>query len=205
MPEYPSNSHKSKLEQQETQALANTAPRKEKVVSGTVRTKKRNELQKIADYFLPEDVQSIKTWFVADVFLPSIKDNIFELVRMFLFGRSGRSNKSSSASKLSYRDGQQYPYNNPVRGNPNANLSSGYDYDDIIFETRGDAEAVLDTMNEIISTYGVVSIADLYDLADVQTSNYTTNRYGWKTLLNCKPVRVRDGYILKLPRAVLID
>ena len=73
-------------------------------------------------------------------------------------------------------------------------------YDDILFDSRGDAEAVLDTMNDIIDRYGTVSVADLYDLAQVPNDNFTMNRYGWTNISGAYAHRVRDGYILKLPR-----
>ena len=49
--------------------------------------------------------------------------------------------------------------------------------------------------------YGVVSVGDLYDLAAVSTDNFAVNKYGWTDIAGCKAVRVRDGYILKLPKA----
>lgn len=60
-------------------------------------------------------------------------------------------------------------------------------------------------MNDIISQYGVVSVLDLYDLADVSTDNYAANKYGWTDISGCKAIRVRDGYILKLPRALPLN
>ena len=60
-------------------------------------------------------------------------------------------------------------------------------------------------MHDIIAQYGTVSVADLYDLARVPNDNFTMNRYGWTTLNGAQPVRVRDGYILKLPRVVPLN
>lgn len=60
-------------------------------------------------------------------------------------------------------------------------------------------------MNEIIAQYGVVSIGDLYDLANVSMDNFAANKYGWTDIRGCKSVRVRDGYILKLPRALPLN
>ena len=74
-----------------------------------------------------------------------------------------------------------------------------------MFDTRGDAEAVLDSMNDIISQYGMVSVSDFYDLANVANDNYTMNRYGWTNIAGATAVRVRDGYILKLPRAIPLN
>ena len=73
-----------------------------------------------------------------------------------------------------------------------------------MLETRGEAEDVLSRMDELIDTYGVVSVADLYDLVGI-SCNYTDNKYGWTNLRNAEPVRVRDGYMLKLPKALPID
>ena len=81
---------------------------------------------------------------------------------------------------------------------------TGYNYDDIILETRGEAEEVLERMEELIETYGIVSVADLYDLVGI-TGNYTDNKYGWTNIRNAEPVRVRDGYMLKLPKALPIN
>ena len=63
---------------------------------------------------------------------------------------------------------------------------------------------MLDRMNEIVETYGLVKVADLYDLVGL-TCNYTDNKYGWTSLRTADIVRVRDGYTLKLPKAMPID
>ena len=49
-----------------------------------------------------------------------------------------------------------------------------------------------------------VKIADLYDLVGMD-SNYTDNRYGWTNLRSAQVVRVRDGYLLKLPKALPLN
>ena len=73
--------------------------------------------------------------------------------------------------------------------------------DDIILESRVDAEDVISRMKEIIETYGFVRVTDLYDLVGI-TGDYTDNKYGWTNIRGAEPVRVRDGYMLKLPKAV---
>ena len=59
-------------------------------------------------------------------------------------------------------------------------------------------------MDELISSYRVVSVADFYDLAGI-TPEYTDNKYGWTDIRSANIVRVRDGYMIKLPRAVPLD
>ena len=59
-------------------------------------------------------------------------------------------------------------------------------------------------MQEIIDTYQVVSVADLYDLVGIR-GNFTDNKYGWTNIRNASVEHVRDGYMLKLPKALAID
>ena len=81
---------------------------------------------------------------------------------------------------------------------------SGYSYDDIILSNRGEAEDVISRMDELIDAYGLVRVADLYDLVGI-TGNYTDNKYGWTNIRNAEIIRVRDGYMIKMPRAIPID
>ena len=59
-------------------------------------------------------------------------------------------------------------------------------------------------MDEIVGTYGTVSVADLYDLVGI-TGAYTDNKYGWTDIRSASVVRVRDGYMIKLPRALPLN
>ena len=55
-----------------------------------------------------------------------------------------------------------------------------------------------------MDTYGLVRVADLYDLVGI-TGNYTDNKYGWTNITRAEIVRTRDGFMIKMPRAVPID
>jgi hypothetical protein len=56
----------------------------------------------------------------------------------------------------------------------------------------------------LIDTYGIVSVADFYDLVGI-TGNYTDNKYGWNNIHSASIVRVREGYMIKLPRALALN
>ena len=72
---------------------------------------------------------------------------------------------------------------------------------EVLFETRGDVEKILETLNYCISKYGCVTLADFYDLAGVQAL-YEDCKFGWTTLNGVKVVRKRDGYTIEFPRAM---
>jgi hypothetical protein len=197
----PDNSHKSRNEAKQKQTTDDK--RVEKIVHGKVKTKK-NEMRKLTDIFISEDVANVKSYILMDVLVPAIKKAIYDIVvnslDMSLFG--GRGGKRSTADKVSYRD-----YNGVSRRDDRAYSSSrttsGYSYDDIILETRGEAEAVLARMDEIMEEYEIVRVADLYDLVGV-TGEHTDNKYGWTNIRNAEIERVRDGYRIKMPRALPI-
>lgn len=200
--EYKSNSHRSK--EGKTEALTDRK-KVEKVVHGGVRTKPKSGVSKITDVFISEDAANVKSYIVMDVLVPAVKKAISDIVRdgidMILYGES-RGRKSSSASGyVSYRDYSRSDDRDRFR---DSRSRSSYAHDDIILDSRGEAEEVLTRMDELIDTYGNVSVADLYDLVG-KSSEYTDNKYGWTNIRNAEPIRVRDGYMLKLPKALPIN
>ena len=198
---YQPNSHKYKNEK----GLAQSEKKKvEKAIQGTAKVKKSNELRKITDIFISEDIANVKSYIVMDVLIPSIKKAVSDIIKngidMILYGSVSPTRSNSTANRISYS--KYYDDNrNTVR---DSRAKSGFRSDDIIFDNRGEAEIVLSRMDELIDTYGIVTIADLYDLAGV-TGDYTTNNYGWTNIRSAEVVRARDGYIIKMPKAMPID
>ena len=198
--EYKPNSHK--FREGQTEAL--TDKKMQKVVHGKVKTKPKSGMSKITDVFISEDAANVKSYIVMDVLVPAVKKAISDIVRdgidMILYGESRGRRNSTSSSYVSYRDYSRSDDRDRFR---DSRTRSGYNHDDIILESRGEAEEVLTRMDELIDTYGVVSVADLYDLIG-KSCEYTDNKYGWTNIRNAEPIRVRDGYMLKLPKALPI-
>lgn len=199
MEEYKPNSHKSKEEQQAEKKV-------EKVVSGSVKARKKSEIQKFADVFIQEDAQKVKSYILMDVLVPAVKKAISDIVTngvdMILYGETGQTKKRGSASKVSYRS--YYEKRDDRRDHSSGRTRTGYDYDDIVLDNRGETEEVLSRMDELIAAYGLVSVADFYDLVGI-TGSYTDNKYGWTDIRSASVVRVRDGYMIKLPRALPLN
>lgn len=199
MEDYRNNSDKSKQATSEKRVES-------AVISGTAKTRKKKDLEKFTDIFIAEDAGNVKSYLLTEVLIPTVKKAISDMIKtgidMILYGEP-RQSKKSPASKVSYRN--YYETDDDYFRSGGVNSGRALNYDDILFETRGDAEAVLDAMNDIISQYGTVSVGDLYDLARVPNDNFMMNRYGWKSIGGANAVRVRDGYILKLPRAKVLN
>lgn len=204
METYTPNSHKYKQEQK----LAAEKKEIKKVVSGTVKTKKKSEIKKLSDIFISEDVANVKNYIIWEALIPTIRYAIRDIgvnILDMTFGDGRRRDSGgihySSPSRSSYISYNKYSSSGrDDRRASDVRARAAYSYDDIILETRGDADMVLDQMEDLIETYGMVSVADMYDLVG-KTCNYTDNKYGWTNLRNAEPIRMRDGYMLKLPKA----
>ena len=196
---YRPNSHKSK------EASGEDKKELHKIVSGKVTTRKKSGVQKFLDSIVSEDTGSIRSSILNDIVVPVIKEaiaNVFSngsgLVNTLLFGDAGRGkSRTSGASAISYRR-----YYEPEK--TSARTRNAYDFDSIVIGNRGEAEDVLDKMNEIIEVYGSASVADFYELVGV-TGDYTANKFGWTDIHGASIVRVRTdndyGYIIRLPKA----
>lgn len=203
MKEYQPNSHKSKADG-ELNETTTREKKVQKVVNGKVKTK-TNEKRKLANIFISEDAANVKSYVFMDVLVPAIKKAISDIVTdgidMILYG-GNHSGKHKSGNKVSYRS--YYDDKRDDRRDSNYRPRSRFDYDDLVFDSRGEAEAVREQMVDVIETYGFVTVADMYDMADIPAP-YTSSKYGWTNIRTAETVRVRDGYVLKLPKAMPID
>jgi hypothetical protein len=178
----------------------------EKVISGSAKSKKKSEFEKMAKLFVAEDLNNLKSYILMGVLVPTIKKSILEILNSSVNALFGNVNQKGSPtiSKISYKD--YFERENPQRYMaPLEKVNDGYNYDEIYIESRGDAELVLETLNDTISQYGVVSVADYYDLVGIKTDNYTNNNYGWTNIAAARIIQTRDGYLIKLPKSLPIS
>lgn len=174
-----------------------------KVVTGGVATKKKGSLSKLSGQIISEDAKGVKDYVFMDVLIPAIKKAISDIVTngidIILYGEAGHTKKKTAGNYVSYNSYSKSD------SRPRARVSEAWDLDDIIFESRGDAEMVADQMGELIDRYGYVTVADLYDMAGI-TAPYTANKYGWMSVKYIEVIRARGGgYSIKLPRPMAID
>ena len=203
MEDYKPNSYKSKEPPQPI-----VEKKVEKVTTGKVMTKKKSGIAKAAKMFFAEDIHSVKRYVVMEVLLPALKRTFLDMVNngadMLVNGEITRSKSNTPGSKVSYRSFYDRR-DDPPRARIDSRYGSAYDYDELAFETRGDAERVLVTLDEIMDTYKMVKVADLYDASGRTPSSVMFN-YGWTDIHTASVVRTVDGYyMIRLPRALPLD
>lgn len=199
MEEYKGNSNRSKREKEETEK------RLEKITTGSVKTKKKSGMSKVANALISEDASNVKSYILMDVLIPSLKKAVSDIItngiEMLLYGETS-GKRRDRADKVSY--GSYYNKDRDRDSRDRYRARSTYEYDDIVLATRGEAERVIDRLEDSLYEYGTVSVGDLYDLVGV-TGSFTDYKYGWTDLRSARAERVRDGYLLRLPRALPLD
>ena len=122
---------------------------------------------------------------------------------LILGGKRGSGRGVSVNRNVTYHDYNGYSRDDR-RYASSGNSSRRFDYDDIVFSTAADADAVLDQLYFMIRKYGLARVSDLYDMCEL-TAPYTAHNYGWTNLDRARVVATRGGYIIELPRAAQID
>lgn len=201
--DYPSNNPRTQN---------NTVERRE--VSAVAQgTKKKRPLSKRAsDALLNEDGQTVKDYLIWDILVPAAKQTIADTVgggiEMLLFGAPRRGRYQSSRNRgrttvINYGSESLRARERSDLRDRDARNRARNDFDDIEFKLRSEAMDVLSQLVDLIEDYGSASVADFYALAGI-TANYTDQNWGWENLSKAYVDRTRTGYIIDLPRPILL-
>lgn len=197
--DFPSNSHRVRSQKEEKKI--------EKVIQGKVVTRKKTLGRKFGDLFLGDSSGGVMSYVVNDILIPAMKSTVSDMVCggvEMLLGttRGSRSRRDKGKSYVSYSS--YYKSDRDERREPSMRNRTRHDFDDIILDSRGEAEEVLSHLVDLTEDYGMATVSDLYDLVGM-TGSFTDNKYGWTNLSNATITRVRDGYLIDLPKTSLLD
>lgn len=207
--DYGSNSYRTREKENANSRRRNTSEheKKEKVTSGKVSTKKQSLGKKMSNNLFVEDISKVKDYLIYDIALPAAKklisEGISSAVDIMLYGETRRRDSRSSVGG---RRDYTRAYDERNNRGKIATRNGTYDYEEVIFETAGDANLTLDEMWKDIEQYGMVSIGDMYDHAGVTSERFTDYKHGWDNLSTADVGRNSDGtYYLRLPNPKALD
>lgn len=181
--------------------------RVQQVATNPVKRKKETTGDKFKKAFFGEDVVNVKDYVIFDVMIPALKATLSDMVgngiEVLLFGEARGKRKKEGKSYASYYRRSDDRDRDRDRGR---SVSRSSAWDDIVLDSRGEAEEVLSQLSDLAYDYGQATVADLYDLVGI-SANFTDEKYGWfkGDLRSAGVRRVRDGYLLELPRASRLD
>lgn len=208
MENYPTNRRSA----QSAEPTPETPKKVEKIVSGAVTRRKKPLGKRFVETFVGGDTHSVGQYIMFEVLLPAIKDTIADVVSQgierTLFGEARSSSRRTGyrpgGSSSSYTNYSRYASPSTARREePQRGMSprakAHHDFDEIILPTRAEADQVIERLFDLVSQYECATVSDLYELVGI-SSSFTDNKWGWTDLRGVGATRVRDGYLLDLPR-----
>lgn len=199
----PGNSNKAKAEE-----AAKSDKKVERVTSGEVIARKKPLGRKIAETFAGDDAQSVGQYILFDVVIPAAKsmlsDAVSQGIERLLFG-------AGAPRSVPGRSGGRYtPYNKVSKDKSDGSRQlsqrarANHNFDEVVLESRPEATMVIEQLTALVDDYDVATVADLYELVGI-TGDFTDNKWGWFDLRGTTIRRVKEGYLIELPRVQPID
>lgn len=204
-PEFPPNSEASKKGRDK---------KIERVTSGEVTRKKKSLRKQFQETFIAGSMQTAVRYVAFDVLLPAAREMIYESVsegfRNLIFGDKSRRRGSTTpqSGPTGYVQYNRASTGPPWASSPQRAMSrqarARHDFDEIVLDSRAEAEEVIDRLYDVVNKYEFASVADLYELVGLP-SVHTDNKWGWSNIRGAGVSRVRDGYLLDLPDPEPLD
>jgi hypothetical protein len=201
-PNYRGNSYASKTPKAEKAEKVKLV----QVTESVAIERKKGLGTKIKETFTGDDMHSVIQYVVLEVGVPAVKtllsDVVSQGIERLLFGgaapRGSRRSGYTSYNKMSQ--------SGTTSGRPqmSARARASHDFREIVLPDRGEAEMTLDNLQAQIDEYGMATVEDLYSLVGI-TGNFQDSQWGWTDMRGSGVKRVREGYLLELPRTTSLD
>lgn len=204
MEEFPNNSRRP------TRPARDEPKRVERVITGEVQRRKVPLGRRFLQNVIGDDVHSVWGFIAGDILIPGIRDVIADgliggVERAILRDNAPRGRSRSRGGHVAYNTMSSRRSN---RDEPRREMSrrgrANHSFDEIILDTRVEAQEVIDRLDDMAQRYDNVTVADLYEMVGI-SGNYVDKKWGWTDLRDAYVSRTRNGYLLNLPRAEPID
>lgn len=184
---YPGNSDRSR-------------EKKEITPVAKARVKRESTARKVVGEIIREDVSSVGETVLWDVIIPTVKnlisDTVTRGIESMLYGGDSRPRSRNSYSDYSGYSRPKGDRDRPAeRRKQRSARHAEPERNEIIFDSRSDANDVIDRMSDLIDQYGQASLADLNALIGA-SSNFIDDNWGWTDMGSFDVRQVRDGFML---------
>lgn len=209
MEQYPPNSRVPKAKPGQPREVK---PEKiEQITTGEVIRAKRSLRKRFTENFVGGDAGSVGSYVFFDVLLPAAKDMVADAMSMgvekMLFGEARSTSRRGRMGGHGHTNYSRLSTSPSVRVDPRGpsrQARTQHNFDEIILEGRAQAEEVITNLYDLLEQYEAVTVKDLYELVGIKPE-YTDEKYGWVDLRGASVSRVRNGYLLDLPRPEYLD
>ena len=209
MEQYPSNT----LKERNKQAQKKEKPDLKCVVSGKSKPVPQSFWSKVFVGIKPASGQTMKSFVFDEIVTPLIQRAVVEgvtgAINYLVKGDAYADRKNNNSFGKSYIN-----YNGISSGKSNANGSqyvysgknSGMEIENVWFESRVDAQRVLDEMRSVIAGYDILTVNGFYDIIGrTNIIDPSNEKFGWSDLRNAYITASRGGWVIHLPHPMPID
>ena len=184
---YPGNSDRSKERKDITPVVK-------------ARIKRESTARKVVGEIIREDARTVGETVLWDVIIPTVKnlisDTVTRGIESMLYGGDSRPRSKTSYSDYSgYSRPKGSRDHTSERRDRRSARPAEPERNEIIFDSRSDANDVIDRMSDLIDQYGQASLADLNALIGA-SSNFIDDNWGWTDMGSFNVRQVRDGFLL---------
>lgn len=174
--------------------------------------KKRSFGSRFKDLIFVAGPEEVKESLIEDVIKPSIRDFIADMlytaVDVAVYGRSGTGRKHRKGGRVTVGNDKELTDYNGIfsRGRKKPKKTNGYDFKDVRFDDRHDADNAFEELYDMLCEKNVVDVATYYDIARengghvLVEEDHTDRDWGWRSLEGTGYHRDGDGYALLLPK-----
>ena len=203
---YASNSHKAK----------EAGPPKEevkKIIKGGVVQKKAPLGKKFKESLFGGTLVAAGHYILYDVLIPALQALLVDSIRggseRLVYGEKvnpgiRRDGNRSYVNYGGYSNQGQGVIRRPQQPAQDLNRAARHNFDMNILETKGDAEDVLSQLVGLVDQYGQASVGDMNTLLGI-TGDFTDQKWGWTNLSSAYVSRVREGYLINLPKPIPLE
>ena len=176
-----------------------------KIIEGDAIVKEKGIISKLLSH-AGTDADDLVRYLVKDVAVPKMKDLASDLIdkgsKRIIYGKGNVRSTSSGGVVYNYNGISKSSVSTSSRSTTVAltQPQDGYDDKSIVLSDRVDAEKLLNSLRDRIAEFGVASVSNLYQYMGRPTT-FTDRNWGWDNLDSADIVSVKEGWLLKLPKA----
>lgn len=168
---------------------------------------RRTVAENVARGLFGSGMRSFFSQVLEEFIIPTAKTTVEDIIKgaldRILYGeesssRARRDDKGHISYGSYYKKGEK----REITRRPGKN---NFDLDEIFFKRMVDASDVLMAMCENIEDYGQVSVADFFEMADIDGATWIHNKWGWTDLSKAYCTHTHRGYAIIMPDPEELD
>lgn len=207
-----SNSHKARAAATDAAAPAEPQEQATKIVTGKVIQRRPNIFKRAARNMVADDVTNIREFVAVEIIAPAVRNLVFDIISQgshrLLYGTAARPRGVGAGSSSGPVSSLKRQYHNMGQPDPARTISresaARHDFDDIILESRIEAEDVIAHLAARVDRYGSARVSDMYNHLGI-SADFTSQNWGWTNLSSAAVSQDRRGFLLDLPRPIALN